>query len=186
MPDGRYLVPQRGCAQYHVRKTNFCLDGPPFALTQSTELAVFSCGSTVAQAAVGPVTLTRQTSGSHMAKWLRCKSLQQPSTVTKSPQIGQRRVQDRDLAHDDQSLTVLFLDSNSRSQAPPTYRTDTAAAAAAASSVVLASGLDPEAAREAFLAVRRYDAGKEAEEPTPAAVRAARVWRETSRAGAKL
>lgn len=66
------------------------------------------------------------------------------------------------------------------------YRTEAGAAAAAARDVIRASGMQPEAARNAFLEVQRYTAcaAEGAMPPTPAAVRAARVWRETSKAAA--
>jgi hypothetical protein len=58
--------------------------------------------------------------------------------------------------------------------------TATATAAFATREVLRASGLKPQAARNAFLEVQRYEANAMAYAltPTPAAVRAAMVWRE--------
>lgn len=66
------------------------------------------------------------------------------------------------------------------------HRTEATAAAAAANDTIRASGMPPEAARNAFLEVWRYESlGMEGElPPSPAAVRAARVWREIVRAAA--
>lgn len=76
---------------------------------------------------------------------------------------------------------MLYRDLCLNPSGLPTKSVCTAAAAAAACDVILSSGLNPVAARNAFLEVQRYDAGivKDAMPPTPAAVRAARVWRET-------
>jgi hypothetical protein len=81
---------------------------------------------------------------------------------------------------------MLVQNADLQSASQTTYRTEAGAAAAAARDAIRASGMQPEAARNAFLEVQRYAtcAVEGALAPTPAAVRAARVWRETSKAGA--